>query len=228
MTVLVIYNCSRTKRPIYNCKENLWSAYKSRKIYPNFRLKNKKPLLLEPWGPVRGSFTSTGALRALVLAEVSLPLGTSPLGLLVLLISSHDSSASVQPDLLSFLFLSHSIFIFFIYFLLPAARFSVSLIALLSGPYLLLSFILYFSFLSCHLFLSVGSAVWLRVSYEGAAAGGGPPCLVITSLFITRPNGHRGEGNNNKLIEYELQLNRNLQRFILSCPVLWQMKRSSD
>lgn len=174
MNILVIYNCSRTNPPIYNCKENLWSVSKNIKIHPNFRLENKKKKsLLEPWGPVRGSFTSTGSLRTLVLAEESLPLGMSPLGLLVLLISSHDSSASVQPDLLSFLFLSRSIFIYLFIFLLPSARFSVSLIALLSGPYLLFSFILYFSSLSCHFFLSVGSVVWLRVSYEGAAAGGG-------------------------------------------------------
>ena len=59
----------------------------------------------------------------------------------------------------------------------------------------------------------------LSLSTEGELRGGcswrGPPCLVITSLFITHTNGPQGEGNNNKLIEYELPLNRNLQHFIL-------------
>lgn len=119
-------------------------------------------------------------------------------------------------------------FLFISLFLLPAARFSVSLIALLSGPYLLLSFILYFSSLSCHFFSLRRLCCLIAGELRGGCSWRGPPCLVITSLFITHPNGRRGEGNNNKLIEYEPQLNRNLQRFILSCPVLWQMKRCSD
>lgn len=90
-----------------------------------------------------------------------------------------------------------------------------SLSPLLSGPYLSLSFILHFSLLPLSLCL-------LCCLIEGELRGGcswrGPPCLVITSLFITRANGPRGEGNNNKLIEYELQLNRNLQHFILDRP----------
>lgn len=111
---------------------------------------------------------------------------------------------------------------------------SVLLISLLSGPYLLLSFILHFSPSLLPFFLPPPSLSLCRLCclIEGELRGGcswrGPPRLVITSLFITRANGPRGEGNNNKLIEYELQLNRNLQHFILSHPVLWQMKRCSD
>lgn len=73
-------------------------------------LRLEKKDVPNPWGPVRGSFTPTGARRALDLAEVRLPLGRSLQGLLVLLIASHDRSAPVQPELLSFLFLSPSSF----------------------------------------------------------------------------------------------------------------------
>lgn len=149
----------------------------------SLKLENKN-LVLKPRGPVRGSLTPSGARRALDLAEVSLPLGRSLWGLLVLLISNHDRSASVQPELLSFLFfylpLPFPLMLFF--FSHCCCSLSVPLISLLSGPYLLLSFIhfstplspfflLLLLLLSCS--LSVGSVVWLRVSYEGAAAGGG-------------------------------------------------------
>lgn len=207
-------------------------------IQLSLRLEKKKDVL-NPWGPVRGSFTPTGARRALDLAEVRLPLGRSLQGLLVLLIASHDRSAPVQPELLSFLFLSPSSFSPHapVPFFAPCCccrSLSLLLISLLSGPYLLLSFILHFSpsllpFFFC---LLSPSLCLLCCLIEGELRGGcswrGPPCLVITSLFITRANGPRGEGNNNKLIEYELQLNRNLQHFILDRPVLWQMKRCSD
>lgn len=200
-------------------------------IHLRFGEKKKKDVL-NPWGPVRGSFTPTGARRALDLAEVRLPLGRSLQGLLVLLIAGHDRSAPVQPELLSFLFLSPSSFF-------PSCSapcccsLSLFLIFLLSGPYLLLSFILHFSPSLLPFFPRPSPSLCLLCCLiEGELRGGcswrGPPCLVITSLFITRANGPRGEGNNNKLIEYELQLNRNLQHFILDRPVLWQMKRRSD
>lgn len=182
----------------------------------SLRLGNKKP-----WGPVRGSLTPTGARRALDLAEVSLPLGTSLQGPLVLLISSHDRSASVQTELFSFLFLSPSPSFF------PphcCRSLSISLIALLSGPYLLLSIILHFSLPSMPFSLSLSLCRFcclIESELRGGCSWRGPPCLVITSLFITRANGPPGEGNNNKLIEYELELNRNLQHFILSYPALW-------
>lgn len=105
-----------------------------------FEVRKKKDVL-NLWGPVRGSFTLTGARRALDLAEVRLPLGRSLQGLLVLLISGHDRSAPVQPELLSFLFLSP--FLPFPYALVPLC--SLFLISLLPGPYLLLSFIPHFS-----------------------------------------------------------------------------------
>lgn len=199
-------------------------------------LNRRKKAPVNLWGPVRGSFSPTGARRALDLAEVRLPLGRSLQGPLVLLIAGHDRSAPVQPELLSFLFLSPSSFSP----LAPRRSHSPSLISLLSGPYLLLSLILHFSFSrSCHFFIFIFSLSAFPPSprllcrlIEGELRGGcswrGPPCLVITSLFITRANGPRGEGNNNKLIEYELQLNGNLQHFILDRPVLWQMKRRSD
>lgn len=102
----------------------------------------------------------------------------------------------------------------------------------LSGSYLLLSFILHFSLSLLPFSPSLSPPCLLCCLIEGELRGGcswrGPPRLVITSLFITRANGPRGEGNNNKLIEYELRLNRNLQHFILDRPVLWQMKRRSD
>lgn len=117
---------------------------------------------------------------------------------------------------------------------------SVLLIFLLSGPYLLLSFILHFSPSPLPFFPPSFSSQPRRPPplrrlcclIEGELRGGcswrGPPRLVITSLFITRANGPRGEGNNNKLIEYELQLNGNLRHFIFSHPKPWQMKRRSD
>lgn len=195
--------------------------------------KQKKNDMLKPWGPVRGSFTPTAALRALDLAEVSLPLGRSLQGLLVLLISSHDRSAAVQPELLSFLFLSLSPFSPHAPPPTHCCSLSVLLIALLSGPYLLPCFILHFSpsllpFFSPTSFSSSVGCCLIEGELRGGCSWRGPPRLVITSLFITGANGPRGEGNNNKLIEDELQLNRNLQHFILSHPVLWQMKRCSD
>lgn len=120
-------------------------------ILLSLRLEKKKDVQ-NLWGPVRGSFTPTGARRALDLAEVRLPLGRSLQGLLVLLIASHDRSAAVQPELLSFLFLSPFSFSphapLFTAFCCSLSLFLISL----SGPYLLLSFILYFS-LSLFLFL---------------------------------------------------------------------------
>lgn len=186
--------------------------------------------MLNLWGPVRGSFTPTGAQRALDLAEVRLPLGRNLQGLLVLLIAGHDRSTPVQPELLSFLFLSPSPFSPH-----PMVLFH-SLSPFLSPSSLahIFSFILHFapSLLPFIPFSVSPSLCLLCCLIEGELRGGyswrGPPCLVITSLFITRANGPRGEGNNNKLIEYELQLNGNLQHFILDRPVLWQMKRCSD
>lgn len=168
------------------------------------------------------------------MAEVRLPLGRSLQGLLVLLIASHDRSAPVQPELLSFLFLSP-----FSFFPSCSGRLFAhrrSSLFLISLPLWLISSPLFYP-----PFLSLSLAIFPLLSpslcllcclIEGELRGGcswrGPPCLVITSLFITRANGPRGEGNNNKLIEYELRLNRNLQHFILDRPVLWQMKRRSD
>lgn len=192
--------------------------------------------MLNLWGPVRGSFTPTGAQRALDLAEVRLPLGRSLQGLLVLLIAGHDRSASVQPELLSSLFLSLSSFSLMLW-----SPFALTLPYL--SPLWPISSPLFLSPISLPLSLSLAifflfspsrppSLCLLCCLIEGELRGGcswrGPPCLVITSLFITRANGPRGEGNNNKLIEYELQLNRNLQHFILDRPVLWQMKQCSD
>lgn len=199
-----------------------------------FEVRKKKDVL-NLWGPVRGSFTLTGARRALDLAEVRLPLGRSLQGLLVLLISGHDRSAPVQPELLSFLFLSP--FLPFPYALVPLCSlsslspFSLAHIfsSLLSPISLALSLPL--SRLPSFFFFSPSLCLLcclIEVELRGGCSWRGPPCLVITSLFITHANGPRGEGNNNKLIEYELQLNRNLQHFILDSPVLWQMKQCSD
>lgn len=115
-------------------------------IQLSLRLVKKKDVL-NPWGPVRGSFIPTGAQRALDLAEVRLPLGTSLQGLLVLLIASHDRSA--RPARITLFPLSICLF------LSPSCTgplfahccrsLSLFLISLLSGPYLLLSFILHFS-----------------------------------------------------------------------------------
>lgn len=130
--------------------------------------------MLNLQGPVRGTFTPTGARRALDLAEVRLPLGRSLQGLLVLLIAGHDRSATAQPKLLSLPFPS------------PASSPPTTLWSsfTLLPPYLpplwpISSPLFYppFLYLSCRLFPfflphSVFSVVWLRVSYERAAAGG--------------------------------------------------------
>lgn len=191
-------------------------------------LRLDKKMMLNLWGPFRGSFTPTGAQRALDLAEVRLPLGRNLQGLLVLLIAGHDRSIPVQPELLSFLFLSPSS-------LSPHPLvLSLSLRLSPSSPTHIFSFILHFApSLLPFIPSSVSPSLCLLCCLiEGELRGGyswrGPPCLVITSLFITRANGPRGEGNNNKLIEYELQLNGNLQHFILDLPVLSQMKQCSD
>lgn len=201
------------------------------------KLENKN-YVLKPRGPVRGSFTPSGAWRALDLAEVSLPLGRSLWGLLVLLISNHDRSASVQPELLSFLFfylpLPFPLMLFFFLSLL-LLTFCPSYLA----PLRPISSPLFYPFLypSLAIFSPPPPPLLLSLcrfccliegELRGRCSWRGPPCLVITSLFITGANGPRGEGNNNKLIEYELQLNRNLQHFIPSHPALWLMKRCSD
>lgn len=80
--------------PHLNCYLKI---HRSTIIQPSLRFKKNA---LNLWGPVRGSFTSTGAQRALDLAEVRLPLGRSLQGLLVLLIAGHDRSTPVQPELL--------------------------------------------------------------------------------------------------------------------------------
>lgn len=199
-----------------------------------FEVRKKKDVL-NLWGPVRGSFTLTGARRALDLAEVRLPLGRSLQGLLVLLISGHDRSAPVQPELLSFLFLSP--FLPFPYALVPLCSLSslspsslAHIFSSLLSP-ISLALSLPLSRLPSFFFFSPSLCLLcclIEVELRGGCSWRGPPCLVITSLFITHANGPRGEGNNNKLIEYELQLNRNLQHFILDRPVLWQMKQCSD
>lgn len=143
------------------------------------------------------------------MAEVRLPLGRRLQGPLVLLIAGHDRSAHVQPELLSFLFPSPSSFsphTFGLSFLFISPSSPSHIFSLLSPISLPLSPAIFFPLLSPPLCL-------LCCLIEGELRGGcswrGPPRLVITSLFITRANGPRGERNNNKLIEYELQLNRN-------------------
>ena len=125
---------------------------------------------------------------ALDLAEARLPRGSGLRGPLVLLIGGHDRSTPVWPQPLC-----HPLSI---------------------SPYLPPRWPPIFSFSSILPFLPPRLP---RCLIEGELRGGcswrGPLCLVITSLFITRANGPRGEGNNNKLIEYGLKLNRKSPAF---------------
>lgn len=104
----ISFSCSIFKVPSiiksFETRISLWQQDHSAQF--EVRLKD----VLNLWGPVRGIFPPNGAQRALDLAEVRLPLGRNLQGLLVLLIAGHDRSTPVQPELLSFLFLSPSSF----------------------------------------------------------------------------------------------------------------------